>query len=305
MLARWCGGALASALLTLVIAIGAASYSSQQHDAGHANTGLLDFLTYAFGGLSILLFFLGFVFIAIFAIFWFYKLFFDAVAVDCETAICTFWPYERIASVSGMTWRTGGSWIKKLRISYSAQVGDEVFGATQEVPVNSTAFSTQFGQHKVAFASDPKAGEPVVVVFRIRPIPWFFGRGTELTKHAVVAITDHSPELGSPDQVRDAIEQITPLIKEAQSILNDCGFSDDEMRAAGPMHWANHCAPRILKLERLASNTIHRVAPDHLTRFQAVGLVTHNTHEKKAMIQTVEKWQINLLAIQDELRKQI
>jgi hypothetical protein len=199
----------------------------------------------------------------------------------------------------------GGSWIKKVRISYYAEFADERFGVSKDVSVIASTFSVDLGQPSVDFAADPKAGDPAVVVFRIKPIPWFFGRGEELTVHSTVAITDHSPALGTSDQVRDAIEQITPLIVEAQAILNDCGFSDADMRGADPMHWLKYCNPRVLKLGAKAVNTLHRVAPDHLTRFQAVRLVTQNTHEKKAMIQTVERWQVNLLAIQDELRKQL
>jgi hypothetical protein len=300
MFARWCGACWGAALLALTVALASATLSEQRQQTGAQDTALLDALTVIFVVLACALLLVGVLFLLAFMGVWAHRYLYP-VRISTRKVYCHFWPFQRIAEVSGAIWEAKGDWYKRVRVSWKAQCGDEIFSASQEQFSAGGSGSFSIGQVPVDFVTDPKAGDPVTVIFRVELLPRWMGRPTAAIAHANVGVIDHSPNLGSPEQLRDAIDQIKKLLREGQAILNECGYDDRVMTGAPPMHFLNECNPRILRFGAKATNTLRRVAPDYESRFDITGLITHNTDEVKAMIQQLDAWVKNLLAIEDAL----
>lgn len=296
MLSKACGACFTVALVLAALAFAAAELNQGREQSSAA----LDLLTTIFIVASVVFLILCMLFGGLFVAVWIWR-YFHAVEITAGQWYCRYWPLQRIAQVSGVVIKCR-DWAGTLKVSCHAQfVKEEVRWAT--ALGGNGSLVVEFPQQAVAFASDPKEGDPAIIVIRAEP-SWWRGRPSQRIQRINIGITDHRQAV-TPDQVRDAIARIDSLVGEAQRILDSCGRPREQMQGADPMHFQNFCIPRIIKFGSDAATTINEVAPEYIGKLQNVGNVTHNTDVKPAMIQELEKWLENLGAIQDELRKRL
>lgn len=232
--------------------------------------------------------------------------YFHAVEVMPGKWYFRFWPHEQIAQASGITVRVH-EWAGVVKVKCRAQLDRDEVVSTAEIPAGSNGeYGPAFRQEKVDLRGDPNEGDTARLVVNAWS-SWWRGAPSERVQTVKVGITDHRPApiAQTPEQVREAIARINPLIEEAQEILDACGRPQEQMRGADPMYFHKACIPRINQFARDASTTIQEVAPEYMGKFQNVGNVFRGTDDKPVMIRQVEKWLENLGKIQDELRRRL
>lgn len=216
------------------------------------------------------------------------------------------WPHQQVAEPSGIAVRVRES-AGTVKVTCRARLdqGEVVFTTT--IPAGSDGvYGAGFSQQKVRFGSEPNEGDPIQLIVSAHP-SWWRGRSSERAQTVLCGITDHRPApfAVTPQQIRDALTRLDPLIREAQAILDCCGRPAEKMEGADPMYFQNECMPRINQFATDSAALINEVVPEYIGKFENVGNVTHNTDTKPAMIQQVEKWLENLGAIQDDLRNRL
>ena len=132
------------------------------------------------------------------------------------------------------------------------------------------------------------------------------GRYTRLADELKLILMYHLERERLPIHIiTSRIKTFDSFVDEAQAILDECGRPREQMVGAPPMHFLQECVPRIQKFHADVTKAIDELVPEFMGRFRNVGNVTHNTDDKPAMIQQVERWLENLKWIEDELRKRL
>ena len=301
MFGRASGACFGAALVLAGLALGAAALNEQSTEGSE----FLDLLTIVFiiaaSGFLVLSVIFGLIFVGVWA--WRYL---HAVEVLPGEWYFRFWPNEQTAQASGIAVRVY-EWAGAVKVKCHARFGRDEVDSIAEITAGSNGtFWPGFPQQKVNLESDPYEGNVAWLVVKAWP-SWWRGGQSERIQMVKIAVIDHRPApiAVTPEQAREAIARIDPLIVEAQEILDACGRPHEQMRGAGPMYFQEVCIPRINQFARDATTTIQEVAPEFMGKFQNVGNVTQGTDVKPAMIQQVERWLENLGAIQDELRKRL
>ncbi|MCH8026210.1 MAG: hypothetical protein IH866_05390 [Chloroflexi bacterium] len=298
-LAKWAGGLFTTATVLFGLVLGAAAVPEDQKTAWYLD--LLDILTAIFVVasfvflLAALLAAIGFVLVSGYR-------FFHSVEVPNGKWYCRYWPAQRKAHVSGTEVTTRES-AGRVRVSAKATFAEDATVEFSSAIAGDGTYTPQFRQEDVDFPSDPKEGDMVMVTVTATP-EWWRGRPATRTEQVRVGITDHRKVVTS-EQVHTALRRLDEFVDEAQAILDECGRPRDQMVGAPPMYFQQECMPRINKFYSDAIKTIDELVPEFRGRFENVGNVTHNTDDKPAMIQQVERWLDNIKAIQDGLRKRL
>ena len=298
-LAKWAGALFTTATVLFGLALAAAAVPEEQKTAWYLD--LLDILTAIFVLASFAALLAALLLTISFVIALGYG-FFHSVEIPSEKWYCRYWPAQRKAQVSGIAVAVRGS-SGRVQISAEAAFGsDSIAQFSSSVEGDGTHWP-EFRQEDVDFSIDPQEGDLATVTVKVTPA-WWRGQQATRTEQVRVGITDHRKTVTS-EQVHNSLGTFDSFVDEAQAILDECGRPREQMVGAPPMHFLQECVPRIQKFHADVTKAIDELVPEFMGRFRNVGNVTHNTDDKPAMIQQVERWLENLKWIEDELRKRL
>lgn len=176
-----------------------------------------------------------------------------------------FWPHQQVTQVSGIRVRAREH-AGLVKVKCRARFGEEEVASTAEFPTGSHAvYTPTFPQEKVRLKIDPSEGDAVRLVVNAWP-SWWRGGPSERVQTVKTGVTDHrpAPVAVNPEQVREAIARIDPLVVEAQAILEACGRPREKMTGADPMYFQEECTPKINKFASDADVVIQEVAPEYI-----------------------------------------